>query len=52
MYDLRDDPFQLESLHEDPEQSERMQDLGAWLATLRDCSAAGCRDAEDAPPSA
>ncbi|MGH2614506.1 MAG: sulfatase family protein [Thermomicrobiales bacterium] len=50
LYNLRDDPFQLESLHADPGQSERMQDFSAWLATLRNCSAASCRTAENGPP--
>jgi arylsulfatase A-like enzyme len=50
LYDLRDDPFELDSLHEDPALSERSQELSAWLAALRDCSAASCRDAENGPP--
>jgi N-acetylglucosamine-6-sulfatase len=50
LYDLNDDPFQERSLHDDPEQSGQIQELSAWLATLSNCAAAGCRDAEDSPP--
>lgn len=51
LYDLHEDPFQLESLHGDPGHSDDVQDLSAWLATLRDCDAASCRTAENEPPS-
>jgi N-acetylglucosamine-6-sulfatase len=50
LYNLNEDPFQLESLHADASQSGRIAELSAWLATLRDCDAASCRNAEDSPP--
>jgi len=50
LYDLNTDLVQMESLHADPGSAEEVQRLSAWLATLRDCSAAGCRTAENGPP--
>ena len=35
----------------DPARADEIDDLHAWLESLRDCSAQGCRDAEDAPPT-
>ena len=35
LYDLSNDRFQLESLHRDPAQAERMADMKAKLATLK-----------------
>ena len=52
LYDLRDDPFQLESRHADPAFADEIDDLSAWLATLVDCDGDACRDAEDGPPDA
>lgn len=52
LYDLRDDPFQLESRHADPAFADEIADLSAWLATLANCDGAACRDAENAPPNA
>jgi arylsulfatase A-like enzyme len=50
LYDLNADPFELQSRHADPIYAETVQALSAWLATLEDCDAAGCRDAENSPP--
>lgn len=50
LYDLQNDPFQLRSLHDDPDQSQNIAQLSAWLNTLRDCDAGACRDAENGPP--
>jgi arylsulfatase A-like enzyme len=52
LYDLRDDPFQLESRHADFAFADEIEDLSAWLATLANCNGDACRDAENAPPSA
>lgn len=35
LYDLANDPYQLESLHRNPEQAGRLEDLAAKLAVLR-----------------
>ena len=47
LYDLREDPYQLNNLYEgaDPELLRRLQER---LEALRGCSGAGCRTAEDA----
>jgi arylsulfatase A-like enzyme len=42
LYDLRTDPFQLESLHADPDQRARIQRLSQRLAEIRDCAGADC----------
>ncbi len=49
LYDLRSDPYELQSLHAtaDPALLRR---LAAYLAALRSCAAASCRAAEDAAP--
>jgi arylsulfatase A-like enzyme len=52
LYDLRDDPFQLESRHADLAFADEIEDLSAWLATLANCNGDACRAAENAPPSA
>ena len=48
LYDLKEDPHQLENLYEtaDPELLRRLQ---GRLAALRDCSGSGCRTAEEGP---
>jgi N-acetylglucosamine-6-sulfatase len=47
LYDLTNDPYELESIHETADPS-LAKDLKARLEALRDCSADGCREAEDA----
>jgi len=42
LYDLREDPYQLQSLHADPEQAGVVEALSERLAELRSCAAAGC----------
>jgi arylsulfatase A-like enzyme len=42
LYDLRTDPFQLESLHADPDQQGRIQMLSERLAEIHDCAGASC----------
>ena len=43
LYDLRQDPFQLESLHADPDYSGTRRGLSRRLDVLDDCSGASCR---------
>ncbi|MGH7773490.1 MAG: sulfatase family protein [Candidatus Binatia bacterium] len=49
LYDLEEDPDQLQSLH-DTADPEILEQLASWLATLRACAGASCRSAEDTPP--
>jgi N-acetylglucosamine-6-sulfatase len=42
LYDLAEDPFQLESLHEVPGELPLISELSARLADLRDCAGAAC----------
>lgn len=46
LYDLDADPYQLESLHDDPAYSEVEATLRARLETLKDCSGQQCKAAE------
>ena len=48
LYDLVDDPYEMESLHESADPAF-LDDLKARLEALRDCSGDGCGEAEDAP---
>ncbi len=48
LYDLQNDPYEMESLHESADPS-LVEDLKARLEALRSCSEQGCRQAEDAP---
>ena len=48
LYDLQNDPYELDSLHESADAS-LLEDLKARLEALRSCSGDGCREAEDAP---
>jgi N-acetylglucosamine-6-sulfatase len=43
MYDLKHDPEQLESVHDDPRYAEVRAGLAAELARLKDCAGSGCR---------
>lgn len=43
LYDLRDDPLQLESAHEDIRQSGVVRRLASRLSVLRDCAGETCR---------
>jgi N-acetylglucosamine-6-sulfatase len=45
-YDLRVDPWQLESAHDAPQNAERLAQLSGTLSVLEDCEGAGCRTAE------
>lgn len=47
LYDLQNDPYELESLHESADPS-LLEDLKAKLDVLKSCSEEGCREAEDA----
>lgn len=49
LYDLEQDPDQLQSVH-DTADPLFLNQLAAWLATLRECAGASCRLAEDTPP--
>ena len=48
LYDLQNDPYELESIHKAADTS-LLEDLKAKLEALRDCEGDGCREAEDAP---
>ncbi len=48
LYDLQDDPYELNNIHESADTS-LPEDLKARLEALRSCSGDGCREAEDAP---
>jgi len=48
LYDLVNDPYELQSLHESADPS-LLEDLKAKLDALKSCSEEGCREAEDAP---
>jgi arylsulfatase A-like enzyme len=50
LYDVAADPYQLDNLVMDADQSE-LERLSAWLAALVDCAAASCQAAESAPSS-
>ena len=43
LYDLNSDPFQLESLHDDPSYAAQRDAMAARLAELRQCAGASCR---------
>jgi len=47
LYDLEQDPYELESLHESADPS-LIEDLKARLEALEECSGDGCREVEDA----
>jgi N-acetylglucosamine-6-sulfatase len=47
LYDLQNDPYELESLHESADPA-LIEDLKAKLEALKSCSEEGCREAEDA----
>jgi arylsulfatase A-like enzyme len=49
LYDLRRDPYELNSLH-DSADPDLISKLDARLEALRDCAGKGCRTAEDGPP--
>jgi arylsulfatase A-like enzyme len=46
LYDMRSDPYQLESIHQSAE-PELLEDLRDRLRALEDCVGAGCREAEE-----
>jgi N-acetylglucosamine-6-sulfatase len=43
LYDMRADPFQLRSRHDDPDFAQIKAELAARLAELRDCSGRSCQ---------
>ena len=43
LYDLRIDPFQLNSVHDDSDYADEMAELATRLDQLRDCAGVGCR---------
>ena len=47
LYDLQNDPYELENVYESADPS-LIEDLEARLEELKECSGAGCRQAEDA----
>jgi arylsulfatase A-like enzyme len=49
LYDLEGDPYQLQSLH-DAADPAVLDQLAAWLASLRECAGESCRSAEESPP--
>ena len=48
LYDLRADPYELESLHETADPS-LVEGLKGRLEALRECAGTGCQEAEDGP---
>ncbi|MDQ3924582.1 MAG: sulfatase [Actinomycetota bacterium] len=48
LYDLANDPYELDNLYESADPS-LLEDLKAKLDALKSCSEEGCREAEDAP---
>jgi arylsulfatase A-like enzyme len=48
-YDLRVDPWQLQSAHDAPENAERLAMLSGNLSVLEDCEGAECRTADGGP---
>lgn len=48
LYDLAADPYELESLHDDPALADVMAELAARLDALRGCRGDGCRATEGA----
>jgi hypothetical protein len=48
LYDLQNDPYEMESIHESADPA-LVEDLKAKLEALKSCSEEGCREAEDAP---
>ncbi|MCA1731060.1 MAG: sulfatase-like hydrolase/transferase [Actinobacteria bacterium] len=48
LYDLKEDPYEIESLHESADPS-LLEDLKARLGALEGCSGEGCREDEDVP---
>jgi N-acetylglucosamine-6-sulfatase len=48
LYDLQNDPYELENFYETAD-SSLLEDLKAKLEALKSCSEEGCREAEDAP---
>ncbi len=49
LYDLQTDPHELRSLHDSAPRA-LVNELALWLAQLRGCAAATCRQAEDTAP--
>ena len=48
LYDLANDPYELENIYETADPA-LLEDLKARLEALRDCEGDGCREAENAP---
>ncbi len=46
LYDMYTDPYQLQSLHADPEKADLIAQLSSRLETLKSCSGDSCRTAE------
>ncbi len=46
LYDMYTDPYQLQSLHADPEKAGLIAQLSSRLETLKSCSGDSCRTAE------
>jgi N-acetylglucosamine-6-sulfatase len=44
LYDLQNDPYELQSLHNDPAYASVRSDLAARLNQLQNCAGSGCRD--------
>lgn len=49
LYDRKTDPYQLGSLHKDPDTQDLRNELSQRLAALKTCEAEQCRTAEDTP---
>jgi len=50
LYDLNKDPYQLESVQDDPAYADEKASLRSQLDALKDCAGQECREAENASP--
>lgn len=51
LYDLVNDPHQLQNLASDSDYAAEVESLHAWLDAFRACSGRACRSVENQPPS-
>ena len=51
LYDLQSDPYELQSLHDDPAYASVKAELASRLHELQDCAGASCRVYQSDPPA-
>jgi N-acetylglucosamine-6-sulfatase len=49
LYDMKADPYQLQSLHTDPDKADLIAQLSSRLSAMKSCSGDSCRTIEAAP---